>query len=326
MFALSVVSLLGTCALANELESETSAGAASQSEALTYSSKDVDPLSWNLGYTFTHLKDADAAGGSISDTTNQLAGGVEWEKEWLAGIGLSASTTPQEHLTSVGPNFELGYTWKLGAPSGKATPELRRKDAEAVDANTHELEESAAAADEPFRPSFGIKSSAAILNFKESFSGTTIARAGRAAKPTSGTAQILQTGWTWELDVNPLEWLASKATFTHYFYNRSVTNFLALLDSPRAVSLGASGFSNTVNGFQTNQGLLEFMIYPAELWELDLIGNLSKSASDGNTTQGIELTVARQWGEHWKTGVGYEYDNGDGTVQSLGVAQLTYLF
>ena len=120
---------MATCStgLADELSSETTAGAGSQSEGLTFSARDSSLWSWDLGYIYSHLKQNDPTAGTITDTTHQFTGGADWEHDWIAGGGLSYSTTPSEHLTAAGPNLELGYTWKLGEESRTRPPKFERK-------------------------------------------------------------------------------------------------------------------------------------------------------------------------------------------------------
>ena len=86
---------------------------------------------------------------------------------------------------------------------------------------------------------------------------------GRPPKPSNTTEQILQTGWTWEVDINPVGWMGIKAVYEHFYYNRDVNRFLSLLDTTRAVSFGVSGFSNTLlSGFPDEPGEAGFPVLP----------------------------------------------------------------
>lgn len=270
----------------DDLSSETSLGAGSQSEALTFESQREEPWAWHLGYTFSHLKE-NFSGFEVSDTTHEVTGGFDWEKDWLFGAGFSFATTPSEHVKSVGPVFDFGYTWKLGV---------------------------------------GFRESVAFLSYKQSFTSTTRPPPGRPARAATVDEQILQTGWTTELDASPAVWISLKGIYTHYFYNRNVNQFLQNLNTPRAVSLGVSGFSNTLEGFQTHYESIQITFYPSELWEFSAGSDLAKSASDGSYTHGFSVSAAKQWGSYWKTGLGYEYANSPSLVQSLADVMITYYF
>jgi hypothetical protein len=169
----------GSGAWANELSNDISLGAASQVDALGYVSRDSSPWSWDAGYTFDRTVTPTAA-GDISDITNEVLAGFNWQRDWEFGAGVAYSSTPSEYLSSVGPNVTVGYEWKFGpGPTHGASPEASVDGKKPTDAA------------DPFRPSVGLDSKIAWLSYRESFPSTPKAsKLGLFARPSNTAEEI----------------------------------------------------------------------------------------------------------------------------------------
>jgi hypothetical protein len=315
----------------SSLDSLTSAGSGNISEGLSYSDNgdssknDEGLLGWGLGYTFSHQdQPATPTSQQVIDNSSGFQGNISYKDRWEVGGGLSYSTTPAENLHSVGPNVFVGYLFK--SYESKKPPRI------STPAAASQLNSDAEDSSETdrFHPSLELKMGLGWLNFTEDLSGATARtpakRAALAALEKASSVSIAQTGISPEADYSPLDWLSLRAVYTHYKYNKDVASFLKLLDSPRAVSIGASNFGSTLSGFPSYTLEFDAMFNFLDDWSFTPTYIASKNADDGSKGTTLKAMLNRNLGDHWRAGLGFEHDKADGFIENLVLASIGYDF
>jgi len=324
---LIILSLFLSPAFAStSLDSVTTAGSGTISEGLTYNGSPVEApkagegkFGWNVGYTFSkQTQSATSSSPEITDNTSDFTAGVSYKNGWEVGGGLSYSTTPAESLHSFGPNLFAGYLFELHTSEPNDQPKT-------PDASPKPTPQKSS---KGFQPSIEVKAGFSSTTYTEDLSATT-ARTG-AKKVAVGTRKtsegITQTAFSPEVIASLLEWVSVRATYTHYKYNKDVKAFLALLDSPRAVQIGAANFGSTLSGFPSSTFELGATFYFLDVWNFTPSYTWSKYASDGSTGNSLKLALNREIGDHWSVGLGFEHDKSNGSLQNLGILSLDYDF
>ena len=141
------------------------------------------------------------------------------------------------------------------------------------------------------------------------------------ARPANGTQSIHQDEWNFGVDVNPCDLVGVRAGASSYKYNRDVSSFLATLDTPRAVSTGASSFSTTLGGFPKNSVEAGVTFYPWETWDLVLDFTRTRVQADNSVSTASKLEVEKEFSTAFKLGLGFDHEKS----AQLGEENLTLL-
>lgn len=313
LLLLLVVSLAPIFASAsNNVESDTAIGTYTKSEDFSAMGRFGDPdrktretqttYTWNAGVTSTTSISSDpTTGQNITDKTTDFSGGLglDTPNKVKAGAGLDYSTTPDEKLTDFGPNAYVGYTHEF--------KHRRRRHSDDLD---------------DFNPDIGGKLGFTTLNY------------GLTQKiPRSKTGQVLksatsirQNAWAFALTSNVTSWFYVKISETLYSYNKDPNAFLAFLDSKRVLANRTAGISGAVNGFPQNETGGDITFYLPDDWSLDLSETVAKSIIDGTNAYTSKVIVAKDVGDDWNIGVGYENDNSDLVKDNLALLNIKYYF
>lgn len=270
--------------------SSTSAGQGNFSEGVSllgdHPVTETGAIDWSAAYTYSR-----APVGADSNLTNAANLTVGYRDAWDVGGGIDLSGTPAENLKSFGPQAWLGYIFSWGE-GGKRSIEPRL----AYHGDT----------------------------YKQTFVGTAAARAGsrrQVARPTTGTQSIHQSEWNLGVDVSVWEFLGLRASASSYGYSRDVNSFLATLDSPRAVSTGASSFSTTLGGFPKSSVEAGVTFYPFESWDFILDFTRTKVQADNTTSTASKAELEKEFSRAFKLGLGFDHE----TSAQLGEENLTLL-
>jgi hypothetical protein len=270
--------------------SSTSAGQGNFSEGVSllgdHPVTETGSVDWSAGYTYSRTPvGADSNRTSAADLT------VGYRGSWDVGGGLDLSGTPAENLTSFGPQGWVGYVFTWGNEARRSI--------------------------EPKLTYHGD-------TYKQTFAATSVTRAGSrraVARPSAGSQSIHQNEWNLAVDVNPFDILGFRVSASSYKYNRDVNAFLATLDTPRAVSTGASSFSTTLGGFPKNSVEVGVTLYPFDTWDLILDITRTKVQADNSTSTASKVEVEKEFSKAFKLGLGFDHE----TSAQLGEENLTLL-
>jgi hypothetical protein len=314
-------------AIADSLESETTGSATNFSEGLSYSgtSSENPDFSLNAGYTFSTSKSEETG---LTDKNHEVTAGLGWRDNWDIGGGLAYTSTPDEYLKNVGPNVYLGYVFRFGEAPKLAkikAPKPKVQSKNDKDKDNEDDDDTAS----KFIPSVELKGKFTFLKYTESFTAAVQGPGKLGAQKTRTVSYDLQMGqeaMELSLNLSLLEWLSIDASYTKYQYANDLATFMSKLDSPRAVALGAGGFSSVLTGFADRAGSLSITVYPAESWELAAEGSTSRNALDFTVTKSGKVSVSKELFEHWKLGVGIGRDSSPTFKQNSGSLKLAYEF
>ncbi|MBC7691962.1 MAG: hypothetical protein H7222_09340 [Methylotenera sp.] len=324
-------------ALADSLTSDTAVSSDSFIEALSYRGSPTDRTadsgpSWSLEYSRTS-----STLGTISDVSHGFSGGVAYRTTggWEIGGGLYRGTTPDENLTSFGPNFRIGKSFDLGAnvPLNHAKPRIFQAGSTRKE-NATPLEESDASddGDEPFRPSFELAANFGSLAYQQESAATAgtatpVKRNGRKTRlPANTPNSITQSSFGLDASWSCLDWLSLNASFMKYRYSKNINTFLQYLDSPLAARTGGSGFSSTVGSFPESMTVVGTTLSPTDFWDVDLSAALSHAASGQSETKAVKILANRDLGKHWRLGGGVERSTSELVAETIGHLSIGYLF
>ncbi len=293
--------LFSTFLYAFDFNSDTSGGSQTFSEALSFDgywddNSNLTPNElamvrrsiWSADYIYSRQQVSNSSGVNIADNTSELdlGAGYRMKKTYEYGVGLTYAVTPDENLRDVGPNIYYSKTLPLAPPS------------------------------EDFYSTLAVKLMLSDLNYVQTFTTSILTRTGKS-KPVNGESGINQLFPTLALTWNALESLTVKGEYAHYFYSRNVNDFLATLDSPRAVAVGIFGLTNAVSSFNTDLWQLEVNWFPIDKWEFDAGGTIATSAIDGSSPWTLKESVLFDFSKYWSGGLSYEYEQSNTLVEHL---------
>jgi hypothetical protein len=310
-FVLASILFFALPAVADDFGSSTSVGDGTLSQTLSLSKRfkekgEEESRSVYLSYTLTR-NEVGATTGTLSDTfnyTHSVGGSYSVSGKVRRGLSGSFSTTPAENLSSFGGTGFLSKTIELGTRS-----------------EDEEEEES-------FLPTIGLRAAVGYQQYAqtvEKVSGSQ-RRGSQRKRPRTEDQSIGKGSIDLTLNLDPFEWFGVYGSFTKYIYTRDVSNFMDVLDDPRAIASGAAEFSSTLSGFSSRE--VEAGIDLTLPLEFSL--NLSKSLASNEVTSvlthsySVELT--KDWGKSWTTGIGADRYVSDGSSQDLYNVSLSYSF
>jgi hypothetical protein len=232
-------------------------------------------------------------------------------------------------LSSFGPAIHLGYTFELAHDETKKKTEkksqLKPKTLSATSTiiPSQSVEEES---DDPFMPTLGIVLTVGNTRYNQDSSVGVRAGSRKLVNSKAGVLFINQRKAELSVTLSALEWVDLSISYQSYSYDRNVPAFITSLDDPRAIRSGAASFGSTLSGFSSNEAGAELTFHLP--LDLDLALNYSKStnASDGGVSKTYRTSLSRLWGDHWKTGLGFERDQSTTDFQNLGIATLAYEF
>lgn len=282
--------------------SSTNAGQGNLSQALSLSGdnptgpgEEAGAVDWSAGYTYSQTPV-----GNSTNRSGTIDLSLGFKQKADVGAGYSYSRTPDENLTSSGPSLWAGYIFSWGGGRD-------------------------------FHPSVEPKITFKTEGYKQTFSGTsTITRAGSRrtiTRPTTGSEAIRQNEYSLGFDVSPFELFSVHASATSYKYDKDVSRFLGLLDTPRAVSKGAASFSDTLGGFPKSSGELGVSLFPWDSWTFSLDLSRSTIQVDGSLSTGSKIEVEKDLSDAWRLGLGFDHETSVSQGQeNLTVLDLAYSF
>ena len=146
------------------------------------------------------------------------------------------------------------------------------------------------------------------------------------AVPANAAQLIQQKSVKLEAVTRPLAWISVQVSYEKYSYDKDLATFESRLNSPRAIALGISGFSDTLGGFPDHEISSRVTFYTPEpwdsSWELALSGSLTRAKLDQSISQGWTGVLSHDLGEHWQIGLGAEYDLSASQKQTLALIKL----
>jgi hypothetical protein len=286
-------------AQATELGLDLYQGSSSKSQAVSASGDFAKGFDWDLNYTRTVSDTTSAANASLQDTSHEfiLGLGLETPELFSAGIGVHYTSTPEENVQSVGPEFSLGYTLKAEKTK-----------------------------DDAFRPRANLELTAATQNFAQNFAGTKTRRNGNT-RPVSGENTIEQKALGLKLKFKPWSWFALKASYTAYSYNKDVNQFLQFLDSTKAL-VATTGLSSAVTGFYKNTLLAGVTFYFLEDCNIALSRAVSTIALDDSIATTDKIMLEYEMNESWNLGIGTEklQSSSSAITDQIGILSAGYEF
>jgi hypothetical protein len=331
---------------ASEILSQTSSGTGIITEEIAYtgysknqsaSGKKEGGWDWNLGYTYSAIKlgatvsatpaPVVTSSTTDSDHTSSFSGGFGYSDHWSAGVDLNTSSTKEENLSSFGPSVHAGYTFELSHADTKVKSKLKPKELANISSKVPS-EANDAQDDEAFVPTLGFTLTAGTTQYTQDFTTAAIVRVGsrRVVRPKAGSQSIQQKEGELSITLSAVEWLDVSLSGKSFIYNQNVATFLASLDDPRAVRTGAASFGSTLSGFSSKEFDLDLTFHLPEDFDILTEYAQSTSATDSSHINTYKLDVTKLWGEHWKTGLGFERDKSSNDAQSLGEFTLAYEF
>ena len=309
---------------ATSLESDTTLATETSTEAVSGDGNfgAESPWIWNLGGSYTKTTTpATTTSPQIIDKTTGLTTGFGWEQDFMAGLGIAYSATPDERLDQFGPNIYVGYNFKLGSspqkPVKKTQPEKSLVDQEDDELDASEKKE--------FVPSLSVRVPLGQMRFRIQPLPVTATKR-RALAPAPIAAEIIQKSGGLELGYDALVWLSLRASYVKYKYDRDVNKFVANLDSPRAVRAGISGFGSTVSGLPLDLFSFGVGLTPLDNWSFDFDDAITTQATDRSKSRAVKLMATRELGESWKVGLGLENEHSVSLNENLLLIKVVYDF
>jgi hypothetical protein len=310
LFSIGLFFLSNPCR-SDEFGTATSVGDGTLSQTLSLSKRIREPKaeesrSINLAYTLTR-NEVGSTTGSSSDAfnyTHSLSTSYSVSGKIKRGLSGSFSTTPAENLSSFGGTGFFSKTFELGT----------RVDEE-------EEEES-------YLPTLGFRGAAGYQHYTQTVSGISgpQRRGSQRKRPRTQDQSIGRVSLDFTVNFDPFEWFGIYGAYTRYLYTRNVSNFIDVLDDPRAIASGAAEFSTTLSGFSSSE--VEAGADFSLPWDVSL--NVSKSIATNETTSVLthsySVEFTKDWGKKWTTGVGADRFVSEGSLLDLYNVSLSYSF
>jgi len=309
-----VVFTIEKSAFAGTVASETEVGSTTVSETISADDEIKGPdessekYPWDLSYTYSNLKSTDASGNAITEKSNTVNGSVGYEsaKRFEIGGGYNFANTPDENLVVYGPSLYLGYTHKRVKPAARASAKQSEND------------------DSSFAPSVGFKVTVSSNRNVETFTPNQPAKGSKVKRPTTGINEITQNSVQLESKIKPAEWVSIKPAVTFFKYNRNVTDYLNLLNSPR-ISVSRASFGSTVSGLADFDALLKTTFYFLDSWDLVLSEDYSIMAADQSNSWISKIEIGDTLGD-WRIGLGYSNQNSTIVTDNSVILKVSYDF
>ncbi len=297
-------------AFSDQFGSSSSVGGGTVSQTLSLSKRFKDPKeeesrSIYLAYTLTQ-NEVGSTTGETSDAfnyTHAMSTTYSVSGETRRGFSGSFSTTPAENLSSFGATGFLSKNFELGT---------RSEDEE----------------DESYLPTIGLRGSVGYQHYSQTAlddSGSK-RKGSKRKRPKTEDQSIGKGSLDLTLNFDPFEWFGVYGSYTRYLYTRDVSNFMDVLDDPRAIASGAAEFSSTLSGFSSREieAGLDLTL------PLDLSLTVSKSLATNETTSilthSYSMELNKDWGKSWSTGIGADRYVSNGSSQDLYNLSLSYSF
>jgi len=260
--------------------------------------KSEAPFDWSVGYTYERASTPNPGGSEIVDNTSDFTGDFGWMSEEGWGISgfLDFSNTPSENLKTTGGGLTGTYKWKYGA------------------------------SDLDFHPYLTFNLNLASTTYKLSYDLTSPFRRVQNKGTRVGNIDMKETMIGPEFIWRPSEQWKFMANTSFYHYDRDVNQFESNLDSPAALRLGISGFSDTVGGLPRISYTLGANWYFHPDWDLSARQNISIAATDGSTSGTSKLTLNYSIDSDWKAHLGAEIYTSTVVSDTLVIAGIEYNF
>jgi hypothetical protein len=298
-------------AFPDQFGSSSSVGGGTLSQTLSLSKrfkgpKEEESRSVYLAYTMTQNEIGSTTGTSSNafNYTHSMSTTYSVSGNTRRGLSGSFSTTPAENLSSFGATGFLSKSIELGTRT--------------------EAEED----DDSFLPTIGVRGSVGYQHYAQTVSDDSGSkRKGSRRKRTRTEEQSIgKVSLDLTLNLDLFESFGVFGSYTRYVYTRDVTDFMDVLDDPRAIASGAAEFSSTLSGFSSN----EIEAGVDLTLPLDLSLAISKSLAANETTSVIthaySVELNKDWGSYWSTGIGADRFVSNGSSQDLYNFSLSYSF
>ncbi len=248
--------------------------------------KGTDDWSWSMELGFSQAPSTSATSAVQNNVVDHSYTFIP-ETGYEAGSGLGSvfnytySYTPEESLVDSGPEMDIYYNFFLEEKGQKGD-------------------------EETFRSSLKLKMGAKDIQYIQTFNGTRVGL-NKKLSPTTGFNNLRQIGALGEASASPSKLLSASLTYTYYFYDRNVGDFLNFITAPGAARLGAGGFSSAITNFAQSTLDFDLTLYPLDNWSVELEFINSVSAIDLSLGWTYDATLTRTLG-NWAVGLGCERD------------------
>ncbi len=283
---------------------------------------DQSRLNWNVNLTQTSQQQSatTAAGASqtLQDTTNSLSLGVGYQTRWLTGLNVNYAHTPEEKINSVGPDAYVGFKFYYGAGDGP-TEEVRRPErlSEGAEEVTDENgEPEADPGPRPFRSYLTPK----ITIGSSLYSVDTNAKKATAADSITQTSSGLKLSWV------PIDWIALRASFTGYKYNRDINKFTSRLNNNTKLPPQFGQFANSISSFPSMIATAGMTYSATDNFDIDLDYSWIRQAGDGTDSWNGKIVFGYTLQDQWHFGIGGEYDYTTSQQSGLALFEVGYDF
>ena len=312
LFAVQLYGLIFSLpAFSDEFTSSSSGGGGTLSQTLSLSKrfkapKEDESRSIYLAYTLTR-SEVGSTTGNASDAfnyTHAVSTTYSVSGKTRRGVSGSFSTTPAESLSSFGGTGFLSRKFELGS-------------------RTEDEEE-----EEAYLPTLNFRGSIGYQHYAQTVQGNPPPQRGgsRGKRPKTQDQSIGKTSLDLTVNFDPFEWFGVYGSYTRYLYTRDVSNFMDVLDDPRAIASGAAEFSSTLSGFSSKE--IEAGIdltFPLDL-SLTVSKSLSTNEVSSALTHSYSVELTKDWGKSWTTGIGADRYVSSGSSQELYNVSLSYSF
>jgi hypothetical protein len=294
LFFSVIISLTPSPSLGDSIKSKLQVGAGGYDESLTGAGDFVEGSQakktldwfWSAELEFSEAPTITSVGTNIQEHSYAILPqmGIEPGNGFGVQSSYNYSYTPEESLVSSGPELDFFYTFE------GSTVEPSE--------NSEKIE---------FSPTLKLQFGGKDLEYVQTFNGSTVPGKNGVTRPTTGFNNLREIAAITEVATSPWEFLSFGITYTYFFYDRNVANFLTFIDAPGAARLGAGGFSNSITNF--SQSTLDFTatLYPIDKWSLDLELINSVSAVDISLGWSYQAVLNREFG-NLTAGLGAEHD------------------
>lgn len=269
---------------AASVESETTFGSYSTEQMFSVDGDLASPgikkkkltehIPFAIDFAQTNTKSTDTDGNQVNDITRAFTGNLGYEsiRHFEGGVGYAYSNTPNENLSTLGPNISFGYALESDS--------------------------------EDFKRTIGIKVTASSTRYVETFESTQppLTKRGKP-KPISGENEIIQSSFQVEVPIKPYEWVTFRPSATFYHYNTDVDTFLDDLNSKR-LALSTIGLQNSAVSLASFEAAVQAKFNITDSWDLLLSEDYAILAVDKSNSWAAKVEVFYDL-DDWTFGLGY---------------------